>query len=173
MIEAWLALPATAPAYVARPWTYEGVMSATRPIASGSRSTSADWAEFKHQPANLPFWADLVTAQLEQTLDLPIGWDGHGGIAPTESAVSQLKGLYGLVPASLTVPSVEPSGDGEISLVWRGEHRYFEIGTYGDHAFSYYGKLSEKEFMGEITGSPSSLPKELRLILDAFRYGRL
>lgn len=116
---------------------------------------------------------DPVIAQLDALLALPNNWNGHDGRAPSAAAVAQAKEFYGLLSSDGPVPAVEPSGDGEINLVWRGPNQYLELGLYGDGALSYYGKIEGAEILGDLIAVPAVLPKELRIALATMGDGRV
>ncbi len=116
---------------------------------------------------------DPVFAQLDELLSLPDNWNGYDGRAPSADAVAQAKEFYGLLSSDGPTPAIEPSGDGEINLVWRGPNRYLELGLYGDGALSYYGKIDGAEILGDLATVPAILPKELRIALATMGDGRV
>lgn len=110
-------------------------------------------------------------AQLDALLKLPPGWDGYLGHAPTEEAVSQAKAFIANLPSALAMPVIEPSGDGEINLVWRSEAAYLEIGFCGDNHCSFFGKTKtqpEKREFGDIPISANRLPLSFQWLLNHF-----
>lgn len=111
--------------------------------------------------------SDPVIDGLAALLSLAPNWNDYGGVVPSVAAVSDARQFYHLLPADAATPAVEPSGDGEVNLVWRTAESYLEVGFYGDGVMSYYGKIRGEELLGDLEPLPAELPDDLRIALIA------
>lgn len=77
-------------------------------------------------------------------------WDGYNGRCPSDDAINETKHFIILLPLSITItPSAKASGDGEISLFWRGEDYFVDVGIEGVGCYSYYAKIRGEEYFGD------------------------
>ena len=113
-------------------------------------------------------------AVIDNLLKLAPGWDGYNGHAPTPEAVAQAKSFIATMPTDMRGPEIEPSGDGEINLVWRSAAAYLEIGFCGDQQFSFFGKtksVPEERIFGDVPLSANRLPLALHWLMKQFADG--
>jgi hypothetical protein len=104
---------------------------------------------------------------------LPLGWDGYDGRAPSRDTIETAKALYWLARTP-TAPSVQCAGDGEVSLVWRKDDAYLELGVDANGAISFYGRApGVSPLLGDLDDLPDSLPESLVKFLGEFGDGRV
>ena len=73
-------------------------------------------------------------------------WDGMGGTAPSQDAVSDAKRLLLQLPWTVPAPDqVYAPGDGEVMFQWVRPHRFIEVGFYGDGTISWYARVAGHE----------------------------
>lgn len=178
MLELWLAHSITTAQQVssasAELWVLQGRPKATRDPCS---DCSPSWQRRASDGPPAVSLSTLATDQdvqqrLEQLTHLQPGWNGRGGVVPTQAAIDDARSFYALLPSTSREPTVEPSGDGEINFVWRAGGDYLEIGFDGDGALSYYGEVGGREVLNDLPGIPAALPRELRIALSAFPHER-
>lgn len=78
-----------------------------------------------------------IVSAIQSLAGLRLNWDGRGGLAPSESTIQEAIAFLDEMPPWASMPSVEPSGDGEINLVWKSGARYVEVGFDGVGEASY------------------------------------
>ena len=113
-------------------------------------------------------------ASVDRLAGLAPGWDGYDGHAPTPEAIAQAKSFIATMPTDVRSPEVEPSGDGEINLVWRSDAAYLEVGFCGDQQFSFFGKTKtapEERLFGDVPLSANRLPLGLHWLMKQFADG--
>lgn len=114
---------------------------------------------------------DPVSFEIEGLGALRANWDGYGGTAPTKAARLDARRVVAMLPNNKPAPSVEPSGDGEISLVWRSPISHLEIGVYGDGLASIFGEGGGKPVV--LDCAIAELPWRLPEVEHLMANGRL
>lgn len=113
-------------------------------------------------------WSPLIVMtmptpvfELERLRSRALNWDGRGGVPPRAETIQALKTLYWLLPR-LHEPVIQCAGDGEVSMAWRNQDAYLELGVDDDGAFSYFGRANDQEpLLGDLDRVPDSLPESL------------
>lgn len=99
--------------------------------------------------------------ELLDYLALDEDWDGYGGVVPDEAVVQTcINFLHLLNVKGIAPPRPMLDGQGEVSLFWRRDESYFEIGFEEEGLFSYFSRHN-----GIISGDddiePGSMPEIL------------
>lgn len=117
---------------------------------------SGDEADFLKSGGGIPLPTDgqalfAALADIEQWRSLPEGWDGEGGLAPSEVAVdSAKKFLNRLAVNAVAVPQHYVDGSGEISFRWRDSNgRLAGASFLRDGSFIAYCETPDREALEE------------------------
>ncbi len=134
-------------------------------VAGVAHADTTNWLPIttpRERPAEIAYSAGTyrlaaLKNELRLYTNLPANWDGQGGIAPSRKAANEALAFLDLLPPDILLPKPMVEGDGELSLYWRREGKYLELGFLGDGHVDYYGEdeASGDEIMSkdELDGS--------------------
>lgn len=72
--------------------------------------------------------------------NLPVDWDGYGGLPPKGETVNDASEFLSLLPKETPLPKPMLSGNGNIGLYWKADDLYLDIEFEGNGTFSYYAE---------------------------------
>jgi hypothetical protein len=79
-----------------------------------------------------PAWAQIVSVQLDEILNRPVGWDGRNGVPPSTRTAMDAFDLLGRVQSgTCPLPEFALDPDGLIEMAWAGNGIRIEIEVDG------------------------------------------
>lgn len=112
---------------------------------------------------------DGLVGYLTSFSDLSDDWDGYGGRAPVDQAISDaISFVTSLAANHIVLPRPMLSGKGIVGLYWDRGEVYVDIEFEGDKKYSYYAELQEgTPLCKEDLSVDEDIPAELIGILSA------
>lgn len=77
--------------------------------------------------------------------NLDDGWDGEGGKAPLDTAISEALAFIDLLPLGVRIPKTTVAGDGEVGFYWKTDDSFIDVSFYGDGNIYYYARIDSEE----------------------------
>lgn len=107
--------------------------------------------------------SSALAAELVAYRNLPEGWDGQDGMAPSKAAIDDALMFIDLLPLSAEAPQPMVSGEGEVGFFWRTENGFIDVSFMGDGIISYYGRSDRAgiEVHRAVEYNGKALPDEL------------
>lgn len=108
-----------------------------------------------------------VAKHIRSFVQLPIDWDGYGGIPASQASASDALELLVRTPKYSRIPKAMLSGDGEVSLYWDSSHAYAEASFPGDGTFHFFTDTPNAQNIidGDDIDVRSNFPADLRRFL--------
>lgn len=111
-------------------------------------------------------WREQVAAEISAYALRASGWDGYSAKMIDSSAIADAVAFVRQLSEDLPPPLDQPCSDGEVSLVWRRDKCFAEIGFSGDETFWWYCTDGKRESSGEGMPLEFGIPAELGSIMS-------
>lgn len=110
------------------------VSAAAAPASGGMEFSRSDLASLREASA----WASL-RANIRRWKDLPTGWDGDDGVAPSGKVLESARAFVDALEAACApLPADTVAGDGEVAYEWASGARYASASFTDDGHFIGY-----------------------------------
>lgn len=107
-----------------------------------------------------------ILSEIDNLSSLEDCWDGPRSKKPSADAMKVARTFVRSLPKSISDPEVCPARDGEISISWRTETKFFEVSIYDSLRTSIYARSNGKKVRSDESVSEfSQLPLRAQLIL--------
>ena len=96
--------------------------------------------------------------------DLPPGWDGEDGVAPSKSDIDNALDFISKISLDFMKPKAMIAGDGDVGFTWRKNDDYIEVG-FPNGEISYCATVNGERFYGDASYNGQA-PPELLLSIE-------